>query len=402
MSVHRADAAPFQDHLFLNPEVPVAPTEEAHKPAGASAAVAYSPGKSPFRPISPDLSGPAPVKRVGSAAAFVDTSEAGKNGERETASSATTGLLQVAAETLFQKPAATTENQSRSAEETLVHEQKDVQRDAEMAAGLDLKSDADHSDQSQSVVSKNAKTDESLSAGTSQTVVNTVSTVESSDLSHIPGVETLNVITSQILSQAVSEALGSDVIITASELASQPESGAAAAAAEAVGGEAVADPAGGDLHVSETAAAVEHMEDQVATDGTTAPSLREAAQEPIMIVVDQSEAQGGAGQEEGEGAGQEGEEAEQGVVLMTLEPSGEEGYMALKAPKATYLAFSIAPFISLKQQLSFTYVTSFLCELDFFSFSFTIIDIRRIGVSMYRTVGYGTGTVTWRTGIMVP
>jgi hypothetical protein len=347
LSVHRADAAPFQDHLFLNPEVPVAPQEEAHKPppAGASAAVAYSPGKSPFRPISPDLSGPAPVKRVGSAAAFVDTSEAGKNGERETVSSST-GLLKVAAETLFQKPAATTENQSRSEEETLVHEQKDVQQGAEMTPVLDLKSDADDdSDQSQSVVSENTKADESLSAGTSQTVVNTVSTVESSDLSHISGVETLNVITSQILSQAVSEALGSDVIITASELASQPEPGAAVA--EAVAGEAVADPAGGDLHCNETAAAaaVEHMEVQVATDGTTAPSLREAAQEPIMIVVDQSEAQAGAEQEE-EGAGH-GEEAEQGVVLMTLEPSGEEGYMALKAPKATYLAFSIAIFISL-------------------------------------------------------
>ncbi len=290
----------------------------------------------------------------------MDTSEAGKNGERETASSTTTGLLQVAAETLFQKPSVVTstgvmENQSRSAEETLVHEPKDVQGDAVMAAGLDLKSDdADDTDQSQSVASKNIKADESLSVGTSQTVVNTVSTtVESSDLSHIPGVETLNVITSQILSQAVSEALGSDVIITASELASQPESGAAAAAAEAVGGEAVADPAGGDLHGSETAAAaaVEHMEVQVATDGTTAPSLREAAQEPIMIVVDQSEAQG---QEEGEGAGQEGEEAEQGVMLMTLEPSGEEGYMALKAPKATYLAFPIALFISSGQLLSFT------------------------------------------------
>jgi len=353
LSVHRADAAPFQDHLFLNPEVPVAPQEEAPKPPPASAAVAYSPGKSPFRPISPDLSGPAPVKRVGSAAAFVDTSEAGKNGERETASSATGGLLQVAAETLFQKPAATTENQSRSAEETL--EQKDVQRDAEMAAGLDLKSDADDSDQSQSVVSENTKADESLSDELSQTVVNTVSTVESSDLSHIPGVETLNVITSQILSQAVSEALGSDVIITASELASQPGSGAAAAA-EAVAGEAVADATGGDLHDSETAEPVEHMEVQVATDGTTAPSLGEASQEPIMIVVDQSEAQG---QEEGERAGQEGEEAEQGVVLMTLEPSGEEGYMALKAPKATYLAFSIALFISLRRLFTFTHVEVF-------------------------------------------
>ena len=381
MSVHRADAAPFQDHLFLNPEVPVAPHEEAHKPPPASAAVAYSPGKSPFRPISPDLSGPAPVKRVGSAAAFVDTSEAGKNGERETASSTTTGLLQVAAETLFQKPSstATSDNQSRSTEETLVHEQKDVQRDAEMAAGLDLKSDADDSDQSQSVVSENTKADESLSDELSQTVVNTVSTVESSDLSHssqlIPGgMETLNVITSQILSQAVSEALGSDVIITASELASQPDSGAATAeaVAEAVGGEAVADPAGGDLHGSETAAAavVEHMEVQVATDPgrTTVPSLREAAQQPIMIVVDQSEAQAGAGEEAG--AGQEGEEeAEQGVVLMTLEHSGEEGYMALKAPKATYLAFSIALFISLKQLpvLSFSYVPgiSFLCALAF-------------------------------------
>ena len=112
------------------------------------------------------------------------------------------------------------------------------------------------------------------------------------------------------------------------------------------------------------------MEVQVATDPgrTTVPSLREAAQQPIMIVVDQSEAQAGAGEEEG--AGQEGEEeAEQGVVLMTLEHSGEEGYMALKAPKATYLAFSIALFISLKQLpvLSFSYVPgiSFLCALAF-------------------------------------
>jgi hypothetical protein len=108
LSVHRADAAPFPEHIFLDPEVigTAAAGPAAGQASKQQAAVnggcpaAYSPGKSPFRPISPDRSQPTPVRSGGSSAAFVDTTDVVK------ASLINCGILAVAASetTPFQKP----------------------------------------------------------------------------------------------------------------------------------------------------------------------------------------------------------------------------------------------------------------------------------------------------------
>jgi hypothetical protein len=105
LSVHRADAAPFPEHLFLDPDDTgsgkAAADQEPKHPQPARNIVcpaAYSPGKSPFRPISPDRSQHTPVRSGGSAAAFVDTSDVVK------ASLMQCGILTVASETPFQKP----------------------------------------------------------------------------------------------------------------------------------------------------------------------------------------------------------------------------------------------------------------------------------------------------------
>lgn len=166
LSVHRAETAPFQDHLFLNPEVPV--SQEAPKlpqpppyDIGVGPPAAYSPGKSPFRPISPDLSGPAPVKRVASAAAFVDMSGA------EQVPSTPVGLLAVAAETLFQKPVVattitTTEVSGVCAELTAQLVEKGRQPDVAVAssetASQDLAGFGDSQPLPQDIVTKTAHT----------------------------------------------------------------------------------------------------------------------------------------------------------------------------------------------------------------------------------------------------